>query len=104
MATTPLPGTTIAVGVTYVGAWTNYNQLAEAACFGGTGPCFASTRGFIQTLPGFTKANLSVTQRITSVVSGFISVTNLTNNEAVEFLNANPVMGRVTVAGVQLRY
>ena len=104
LATTPLPGTTIAVGVTYVGAWTNYNQLAEAACFGGTGPCFASTRGFIQTLPGFTKANLSVTQRITSVVSGFISVTNLTNNEAVEFLNANPVMGRVTVAGVQLRY
>jgi outer membrane receptor protein involved in Fe transport len=104
LAITPLRTTTVAIGVSYVGSWTNYNILAEEKCFGGTGPCFASTRGYWQIYPAFTKANVSVTQRITSAVSGFVSITNLTNNEDYEFLNSVPIMGRVTVAGIQLRY
>jgi outer membrane receptor protein involved in Fe transport len=100
----PLRSTTVVMGVAYVGSWTNYDQLAEDDCFGGKGPCFASTRGYWHLYPAFTKANLSVTQQITAVVSGFVSVTNLTNNEDYEFLNSVPIMGRTTVIGIRVRY
>jgi outer membrane receptor protein involved in Fe transport len=100
----PLRSTTIVVGVAYVGSWTNYDQLAEDDCFGGKGPCFASTRGYWHLYPAFTKANLTVAQQITAVVSGFVSVTNLTNNEDYELLNSVPIMGRTTVIGVRARY
>ncbi len=47
------------------------------------------------------KSICPVTQQITSIVSGFVSVTNLTNNEDYEFLNSVPIMGRTTVVGVR---
>jgi TonB-dependent starch-binding outer membrane protein SusC len=100
----PFRPTTVVLGVVYVGSWTNYDQLAEVKCFGGTGKCAASTRGYWHLYPAFAKANLSFTQQITSVVSGFVSVTNLTNNEVYEFLNSVPIIGRTTVVGIRLRY
>ena len=100
----PLRATTVVFGVAYVGSWTNYDDLAEDDCFSGKSPCFATTRGYWHRYPAFTKANLSITQQITTVVSGFASVTNLTNNEDYEFLNSVPIIGRITVVGVRLRY
>lgn len=104
LAVTPLRRTTVTLGVSFVGAWTNYDLFAELSCFGGTGPCAATTRGYIRTYPSFTKANLSVTQQLTSAMAVFVSVKNLTNNEDFEFDNAVPVQGRVTVAGVRVRF
>jgi hypothetical protein len=78
--------------------------LAELDCIGGTGPCAASTRGYIKSYPAFAKANLAVTQQINSVVSAFISVKNVTNNEVYEFFNAVPIQGRATVGGLRVRY
>jgi iron complex outermembrane recepter protein len=104
LAMSPLRRTTVTVGLTYVGSWTNYDVLAELKCFGGTGPCAPTTRGYIRPYPGFAKVNLAVTQQLTSVVSAFVTVKNATNNDAIEFFNAQPIQGRVTVAGVRVHY
>jgi hypothetical protein len=78
--------------------------IAELDCIGGTGPCAASTRGYIKSYPEFAKANLAVTQQINPVVSAFVSVKNITNSEVYEFFNAVPIQGRVTVGGLRFRY
>ena len=104
LAISPLRRTTITAGLSYVGTWTNYDVLAELKCFGGTGPCASTSRGFIHPYPGFAKANLAVTQQLTSVFSAFLTVKNVTDNDATEFFNAVPVQGRVTVIGVHVRY
>lgn len=104
LAMLPLRRTTVTVGLSYVGTWTNYDVLAELSCFGGTGPCAATSRGYIRPYPGFAKANLAVTQQLTSLVSAFVTVKNVTNNDTYEFFNAEPIQGRVTVAGVRVRY
>jgi outer membrane receptor protein involved in Fe transport len=100
----PLRSTTVVLGVAYVGSWTNYDDLAEDDCFSGKAPCFATTRGYWHRYPAFTKANLSITQQITTALAGFVSVTNLTNNEDYELLNSVPIIGRITVVGIRFRY
>jgi outer membrane receptor protein involved in Fe transport len=104
LAMSPTRKTTATVGVTYVGSWTNYDEFAELSCFGGTGPCAATTRGYISSYPGFVKVNVNVTQQLNSVAAVFISVKNLTDNENYEFYDAAPIQGRVTVAGVRIHY
>ncbi len=104
LAAAPLRGTSVTFGLTDVGSWRNYDVIAELDCVGGTGPCAPSTRGYIKSYPEFVKANLAITQQITPVVSAFVSVKNITNNEAYEFFNANPIQGRVTVGGLGVRY
>ena len=102
----PTSETTVAAGLTYVGGWTDYDYFAYFSCLGGTGPCrnasFALDRSYVTQYPGFTKANMSVTQQLTPVLAGFITVDNLTNNDAPEFFATYPVMGRITMVGVQL--
>jgi len=97
-------GTTLAAGLAYVGAWNYYDVLAEFRCFGGTGPCQSTSRGYIVAYPSLFKANATVTQQITSTVWGFVSVDNLTNNDDYEQQNGAPVMGRVTTLGFQFHY
>jgi hypothetical protein len=104
LAIVPLRATTVTVGIAYVGPFRDDDLFAELSCFGGTGPCAPSERGYIRTYPAIGKANLAVTQRLTSVISVFVSVKNLTNNDNYELVNSVPVQGRVTVAGVQIRY
>lgn len=90
-----------AVGLTYVGSWNYYDFLAEFRCFAGTGPCPPTSRDFIVHYPGFAKLNATVSQDITHDLSGFLSVDNLTNNQAHEFFNGIPVMGRITTVGLR---
>jgi outer membrane receptor protein involved in Fe transport len=104
LTVTPLTGTTVAAGLTHVGSWNNYDYVAEFRCFGGTGPCQPSNRDYIVGYPGFTKVNATVSQRIRPLISGFVSVDNLTNNEADEVDNLSPVMGRITTVGFQFQY
>jgi outer membrane receptor protein involved in Fe transport len=104
LSLTPWRGTSLGAGLTYVGSWSYYDWLALFRCFGGTGPCRATMRDYITPYPSFVKVNATVWQQITPLVSGFVSVDNLTNNEAFEFHNFSPVVGRVTTVGLRLQY
>jgi vitamin B12 transporter len=97
----PRRGTIIAAGLTYVGSWNAYDNLAIFRCFAGTGPCQASFRDYIVPFPGFTKANATLSQQITPLLSGFVSVENLTNNTKTEYSPFFPVMGRITTVGLR---
>src|SRR5882724_6586869 len=98
----PLAGTTFTAGMTYVGSFRNPDAITLFRCIGGTGPCPAT--GFNRTYPGFTKFNAGFTQRLTRALEGFVSVDNVTNNEAYEANNSSPVMGRITMVGLHLTY
>jgi outer membrane receptor protein involved in Fe transport len=108
----PREGTTLNVGVTYVGAWRQVDGLAEYRCLASftADACPASflstfsTRDFNITYPGFAKVNAMVSHRFTRQFEAFVSVDNLTNNESYEFSNASPVVGRTTTVGIQLTY
>jgi outer membrane receptor protein involved in Fe transport len=97
-------GTTLTAGVTYVGSFRQYDDLARFRCFGGTGPCQPASRDYIVEFPGFVKVNATLSQKITPQVGGFVSVDNLTDNAAFEFNGPNPVTGRITTFGLQLTY
>lgn len=97
-------GTNLAAGVAYVGSWNQYDYLAEYRCFGGTGPCAATSRGYIVAYPGFVKFNATASQAIRRGLSAFVSVDNLANNTAVEYSNNGPVMGRITTVGLHAGY
>jgi outer membrane receptor protein involved in Fe transport len=100
----PLRGTSVAAGLSYVGSWTYYDVLTEVSCFGGTGSCQPGPgfRGYLISYPSIVKLNLNVSQQITPLIAGFVSVDNLTNSYAYELYNTNPVMGRITTAGVRV--
>jgi outer membrane receptor protein involved in Fe transport len=101
---TPFAGMTAAAGLTYVGSWNYYDMVAQFSCFGQTGPCRPANRDYIVEYPGFVKLNASVSQQFTKLVSAFVSIDNLANNEAFEFTNSTPVMGRITTVGLRFRY
>lgn len=96
--------TALAAGLTYVGSWTYYDDFAFFSCFGGTGPCQETNRDYLTRYPGFLKINLSVAQEITPGVSGFASIDNLTNNDDYEYSNSTPILGRVSMVGLRVRY
>jgi outer membrane receptor protein involved in Fe transport len=101
---TPLATTTLSAGVTYVGSWINSDALALFRCLGGTGPCFPTSRDYLVAYPGLVKANVSLFHQVSSVVSGFVSVDNLTNNKRHEGTNFTAVSGRRTTAGLRFEY
>ena len=55
-------------------------------------------------VPRICEDERDVAQQLTPLVSGFVSVDNLTNNDAHEFLNNAPVTGRTTTVGVRIQY
>lgn len=99
-----LRGTTVGAGLTYVGSWQALDALAFYGCLGGTGPCRPTFRDYTAEYSGFVKVNARVTQQITPMLSGFVSVDNLTNNEAYERWNLIPVRGRISTIGFHFRY
>jgi len=105
----PWNKTVIAGGVTWVGSFRQYDQLALFSCLAGTRPCPASfeesgsTREFIATYPGFAKFNATFSQQITPGLEGILSVDNLTNNLAYEGSNILAVKGRLTSVGMRVR-
>ena len=100
----PLGGTSLTGGFTYVGERSYYDTYAQFACFGGTGPCQPSLRGYVITYPAFAKINLSVEQSLNALFSAFASVENLGNTTAYELGNAVAVTGRVTILGLRAQY
>lgn len=104
LSVSPARGTSVALGISYVGSWSYYDLLAEYRCFGGSGPCQPSFRDYITAYPGFVRANATVYQQMTPAVSAFISVENVTNNQAFELVNSTPTVGRVSSVGFRFRY
>jgi outer membrane receptor protein involved in Fe transport len=100
----PRTGTTLTAGLTYVGSWRYTDVLAQLRCFGGEGPCQPTPRDYVVTYPGFAKMNAALTQRVTRQLEGFVSVDNVTNNEAYESDNTVPVMGRITMVGLHVTF
>lgn len=101
---TPWGGTTLGAGLTYVGSYRRQDVVALLRCLGGTGPCQATSRGYIVPMPGFAKANVTFTQRVARQLEAFVSIDNLTNNQAYEGSNGIPVIGRTTMAGLHVTY
>jgi outer membrane receptor protein involved in Fe transport len=101
-------GATATAGLTYVGSWIYYDVLSYFQCLGQTGPCrnttFALDRSYLITYPGFIKVNVSATQQITPAIVGFVSIDNLTNNQAYEFNNFRTVIGRIATVGLRFQY
>jgi len=112
LTATPRTGTSLTLGLTYVGSLRNTDTLGEVRCLAtfSQPACPASflttfsTRDFIVNYPGFAKLNASVSHRFNRRLEAFLSVDNLTNNESFEFYNASPVVGRTTMLGVELTY
>ncbi len=100
----PRSGTTVAAGATYVGEWVGINLPVYYRCLAGTGPCLSGpgTRPYRTMLPSLFKVNATVSQQITTQITGFVSVDNLTNNTRHEFVLSNAVMGRITTVGLRL--
>jgi len=100
----PLPGAVVAVeGAS--GSWVNYDFFSLFGCFGGTAPCRASNREYLREFPSVAKASLSVTHAINRMLSGFVAIDNLTNNDNFETFNyLNPVLGRISTFGLRLLY
>jgi outer membrane receptor protein involved in Fe transport len=101
---TPLRGTTFNVGFSYLSSFRQLDILAQLRCFGGTGPCQSSPRGYIISYPGFVKVNASVAQRVTSYLDALLTVENLNNSEAHEYWNGYAVVGRLTMLGVRANW
>jgi outer membrane receptor protein involved in Fe transport len=104
LAVSLFSGTHLAAGVSYVGSLVNYNYLAEFSCFGGTGPCASSTRGYLARYPGFARVNVSITQQLWRAVSAYLSIDDATNNEAYEATDLFPIEGRVIMVGLRFHY
>jgi outer membrane receptor protein involved in Fe transport len=101
---TPLAGTSISAGLTYVGSWNQYDYVAEFRCFGGTGPCQPTFRDYIVEYPSFVRVNATIARQITPMLSGFISLDNLTNDTSFELDNLSPVVGRIATAGIRFHH
>jgi iron complex outermembrane receptor protein len=98
----PLTGLAVSAGIAYIGSSEETDVVAQFRCLGGTGPC-PPDFDFTVRYPGFVKLNLTVSQRLTRQLLGFLQVDNLTNSTAFEFNNVLPVMGRITTVGLRFR-
>lgn len=100
----PRVGTLLSGALTYVGDFRQTDFVAQLRCFGGTGPCQPTQRDYVVNYPGFVKLNAALSQQVTPVLAGFVSIDNLTNNHSFELFNVTPVVGRITTVGLKVSY
>ncbi len=111
-AVVTLHGTTMSVGLTFVGGYRQIDALAMYRCLAtfSADDCpesFLSNfsfRGFIADYPGFAKINATVKHQLSSHLEAFLSVDNLLNNEQYEGMNTAPVVGRTTAVGIHFTF
>jgi len=95
--------TALNLGMTHVGSWTNYDNVALYAFYFGGQPYRGSQRAYWLTYSAFTKLNLSVSQAVTNSLTVFVRSNNLTNNNVLEVSNVQVNTGRVTMIGVRTK-
>jgi len=98
-----LPRTAVSLGMTYIGAWTEYDELALYGYFYGGRPYRGSFRAYWTTYPSFAKFKLSVSQTVTNRFSIFLQSDNLTSQNVSEFTNYQFTPGRTTTIGVRVK-
>jgi iron complex outermembrane recepter protein len=98
------PRTTLSAGLTYGGSWTNTDVLRQNDDYYVKQVFTNPFRSYWITYPSFTRLTASVTQRLTTSLSGFAQVNNLTNKQTGEIDNTNITPGRTTVVGLHLVY
>jgi len=96
-------GTSLSLGVTYIGSFRNYDQLAYYTAVLGEGSS-APARTFLIDYPSSVKLNTQVTRRINRWGSVFLRIDNLTNSYRAEVDNISAVYGRLTVIGIKARW
>jgi outer membrane receptor protein involved in Fe transport len=99
-----LSRTAVTLGMTYVGAWTDYDIFALYGYYFGGQPFRGSLRAYWMTYPSFVKFNLSVSQTLADRYTVFLRSDNLTDNRVSEINSAYMNMGRVTMLGVRTRF
>jgi len=104
LALTPFGTTTLTGGLAYTGSWTGTDVLAQYRCFAGTGPCTSDFQ-FRTRYPGFATLSAAVEQQLGRLVTGYVSVEDLTNRaDARGRDNGTAVQGRITSVGVRARF
>jgi iron complex outermembrane receptor protein len=114
-------GANIAAGVTYVGPWTDYDNVRINNCtsqFFNTGNTSLCPAAFVTAINNgvytqapfliqyrtLVKGNLSLTQTLTAWTSAFIAFDNIGDNQGYEGSNDQPRVGRITTFGLRLHY
>jgi outer membrane receptor protein involved in Fe transport len=101
---TPSPRWTVTGGATYVGRWRYYDFVALFRCQGGTEPCRPGFRDYQVSYPSMLKLSLGATRQLTPLLTTFVAIDNLTNNDAYEANNLVPVRGRISSVGVRFQH
>jgi len=94
----------VSAGLSYIGSFRNYDQIAFYNAVYGGGSSSELARAFIIDYPSNVKLNAQVARDITRSVNVFLRVDNLTNSYRPEVSNINAVYGRLTVLGVKARW
>lgn len=109
LTATPMRRTSIAAGVSYTGSRRSTDYLAYYGCIGKTSPCkktgTPATADYVRRFPSFVMLNLSVEQRVAPGLSAFVAVDDAMNDGNSRARSVfTPEHGRVTSAGVRVRY
>jgi len=96
--------TQLSAGLTYIGSFRNYDEIAYFTSVFGGGSSSEPARTFIIDYPSNVKMNAQVGRDITRYVNVFLRVDNLTNSYRSEVSNISAVYGRLTVLGVKARW
>ena len=100
MSLTPWRGGSVSAGATYFGFWTGPDVVKEIL----PADSLLTARQDLKRWPGFVKFKLTIDQRISRRLAGWISVDNLSDNHAVEQAAAFVTPGRTTTVGLRFQY
>lgn len=101
---TPIEGTTITLSAFQFGEWIAadfYGFLADVYSGKYVPAKKPYPSGYLITYPSYLKINMGVSQKITEVLTGFVQVENLTNNDKFERLNMIITQPRTIIFGIR---
>ena len=97
----PLHATRLLVGLSRFGSWIGTDYLTLYQYYYGDASYRGSARDYWIGYPSVTKLKVSVSQRLTPVLTGLLQVDNLGNNRRFEDNNLNLPVGRVVEVGIR---
>lgn len=100
----PVPGTTLTGGVTFIGHWTNTDQVALYGFYFGGQPYRGSGRAYWMTYPTVTKFSLGVNQTVTEGLTAFLRAENAGNTLRFEQDNLHIPRPRSVIVGANVRF
>jgi len=96
--------TTFGGGLTYAGSWINTDWRRFYADYFVNFVFTNPMRSYWIGYPALTRLRASVSQQLTTQVSAFAQVDNITNKQSGELDNISVAPGRTTTVGVRVRY